>query len=36
LTNASSSIERLDGGRLRAALSPLRDTDNSSHIIVVE
>jgi len=36
LTSCSSSSERFDGARTRAALSPLRDTDSSSHIIVVE
>jgi hypothetical protein len=30
-----SSLERLDGARLRAALSPLRETDSNSHIVVV-
>jgi len=36
LTNCSSSSERFDGARSRAAFRPLRDTDSSSHIIVVE
>jgi hypothetical protein len=34
LTNFSSSLERFDGSRWRAAFSPLRDTERSSHSIV--
>jgi hypothetical protein len=28
--------KRFDGSRPRAALSPLRETDSNSHIVVVE